>query len=243
VGIASSYIIRVYLAARWTRSSVVAIIPSLLIERLFDALWLAMGIGLTSLFFPLPKDLARAGEVLGGFILVGAAVVAWAILRQKKPQAEPRVEMPCRWKAVVKIKSFVQRLEHGLRSVGRSYLILAALGLSVLKLILQGLAFLSLLWDYAFPFSLWVMLSIFLIAYIGISLPSTPAGVGVFQLLCVAGLRYFGVSKPTASAFALLAFVVLTAPLTLAGFVAVTRSGLSLRQIRHEITALKEARR
>jgi len=67
--------------------------------------------------------------------------------------------------------------------------------------------------------------------------------VGVFQLLCVAGLRYFGVSKPTASAFALLAFVVLTAPLTLAGFVAVTRSGLSLRQIRHEITALKEARR
>lgn len=231
----TGYIVRVYLAARWSRRSIAMVIPSLLIERFFDVLWLALGIGLTSLFFPLPQHLSRAGELLGGVILVAIAGLVWTIVRKKEAAAEREVGRFWRWKAAIKIRSFLQRLGDGVRGIGRSYLILAALGLSIVKLILQCLAFLALLQAYAFDFSLSIRLAIFLIAYIGISMPSTPAGVGVFQLLCSAGLRLFGVPKPVASGFALLAYVVLTAPLTLAGFIAVTRSGLSWRQIRREI--------
>ena len=116
---------------------------------------------------------------------------------------------------------------------------LTALGLSILKLIIQALAFLAVLEAYDFPFSIWVKLTVFLIAYIGISMPSTPASMGVFQLFCVAGLQFFAVPKPAASGFALVAFVALTAPLSLAGFWAVTRNGVTWRQMREAIRRWK----
>ncbi len=61
------------------------------------------------------------------------------------------------------------------------------------------------------------------------------AMIWIFSNFCVAGLRLFGTRKEAASAFALLAFVVLTVPLFRAGFFAVAQSGMSLRQFRDEI--------
>ena len=236
----AGYIVRVYLAARWSGNSIAAVLPSLLIERLFDSLWLAAGFAVASLFFPLPGKLARSGDILGGLLLAAIVVVGWTILRKEKPRPEPKPERACRWKGVVRVQAFVRRLGQGVRGLGRSPLVLAGLGLSIVKLLLQALSFFLLLQAYGFPFSFWTKLAVFLVAYIGMSMPSTPAGLGVYQVLCAAGLRYFGVPKPAASSFALLSYVVLTAPLSLAGFIAVTRSGLSLRQIRHELGAWQQ---
>ena len=230
----AGYAIRIYLASRWLGSGLAPVIPSLLIERLFDGLWLAIGIGLLTLFFPLPEHLARAGGFLVGFIVVGAVIVTWIILRSRKEGAGPPPVF-FRWKAVRHVKRFINEINHGIRSIGRSQVILAALLLSIVKLVLQAGAFLCVLSAYDFTFSFWVKMAIFMITYIGISVPSTPASLGVFQLFCAAGLRFFGVAKPAASGFALLAYVVLTVPLALAGFIAVTQSGLTLSQVRHEI--------
>jgi glycosyltransferase 2 family protein len=231
----AGYIIRVYLASRWSGNTAAAVIPSLFIERLFDVLWLALGIGLTTLFFPLPKKFARTGEVLSGVILLAVVAVVWTSAHKKKAAGEQKDGNVSRWKTVVRARAFVARMAQGLRAIGRSRLILAALGLSILKLLLQILAFLCLLRAYTFSFSLWVQLAVFLISYIGISMPSTPAGMGVFQFVCAAGLRFLGIPKPMASGFALLAYVVLNAPLSIAGFIAVTRSGLSLHQMRQAV--------
>jgi uncharacterized membrane protein YbhN (UPF0104 family) len=214
--------------------SVAAIIPSLLIERLFDGLWLAVGIGCLILFFPLPEDLRQAGTVLGLMIVAGAVILAWIVLR-KREQDPARTGGFYRWKLLAKISRFMNKLEIGLRSIGRSVLILAALGISLLKLALQALAFFSVLNAYDFGFSFWAKMVVFLVTYVGISLPSTPASLGVFQLFCAAGLMHFGVAKPQASGFALMAYVVLTAPLALAGLVASAQSGLTLRQVRCEM--------
>lgn len=235
----AGYIIRVYLASAWTKATIAEVLPSLLIERLFDSFWLALGIGLTAFFFPLPSKLARTGEILGGFIVAGVAMITWTTFRKRKPRSTQRPARFSHSKTVLRLHSFLQRLAQGLRSIGRSNLILAALGLSIIKLIIQCLAFLALLHAYALQFSLWTQLAVFIIAYIGISMPSTPAGIGVFQLLCVAGLRFFGVPKPVASGFALLAYVVLTLPLAIAGLIAVTQSGLTLRSIRRQISQWK----
>lgn len=237
----AGYVLRVYLASRWLGRGLATVIPSLLIERLFDALWLALGIGFTTLFFPLPKDFARTGEVLGGMLLLGIAVVGWTILRNGRAAKASRGGRLARSKLVVKARAFIHRLGEGLRGIGRSQLLWAALALSVLKLVLQGLSFLALVQAYNFPFPLRVKLAVFLIAYIGLSMPSTPAALGVFQLVCAAGLHFFGVSKSEASGFALLAYVVLTVPLAVAGLVAVMRSGLTWRQIRAEVGSWKAA--
>jgi uncharacterized protein (TIRG00374 family) len=230
----AGYLIRLYVASRWLGASVARIIPSLLIERLFDAFWLALGIGFATLFFPVPGEFTRAGEVLGGAIVAGVVVVAWVIFHKRSASTEAPPSGWFRWKPLRRLASFLERLTQGVRSIGRSNLILAALGLSIVKLLLQALAFLSLLSAYRFSFSLWIQLAIFLFAYVGISMPSTPASLGVFQLCCAAGLRFFGVPRPAASGFALLAYVVLTAPLSIAGFIAITRTGLTWRQVRTE---------
>ncbi|HTL56671.1 MAG TPA: lysylphosphatidylglycerol synthase transmembrane domain-containing protein [Candidatus Limnocylindrales bacterium] len=232
----AGYVVRIYLAARWLGSGIAAVIPSLLIERLFDGLWLAIGIGFVVLFFPLPQQLARTGEVLGGVILSGGVVVSWMVLRRKHDRGDEQPRSPMlHWKPVRQLQFLFENLENGIRSIGQSGLIVIALGLSILKLILQALAFLAVIQAYGFGFSLWVNLTVFLITYIGISLPSTPASMGVFQLFCVEGLRFFGVPKPAATACALVAYVVLTAPLAIAGFIAVAQSGLTLRQVRREV--------
>jgi hypothetical protein len=78
---------------------------------------------------------------------------------------------------------------------------------------------------YGFLLPFWVQTAVFLVATVGISVPSTPAGAGVFQLSCVAGLTLFSVPKPAASGFALLAFAVLTVPLSMLGLLPSSRRG------------------
>jgi uncharacterized protein (TIRG00374 family) len=228
----AGYLLRLYLVSRWLEREVATVIPSLVIERLFDSLWLALCIGATVFFFPLPTNLSRVGAGLGAAIVGGAVLVLWLSLRESRPGAAGRRRRTWRWKPLRKAADFCERIANGLRSIGRSYILWTAFALSALKLILTALGFLFLLWSYGFAFPLVISLGVFLMAYVGISMPSTPASIGVFQLFCVEGLRFFGVAKPVASGFALLAFVAWTVPLTIGGFIALAQSGITWRQLR-----------
>src|SRR5215468_442482 len=48
-------LVRAYLVSRWTKTHLSSIAPSIIVERLFDGVWLATGIAITALLFPLPK--------------------------------------------------------------------------------------------------------------------------------------------------------------------------------------------
>ncbi len=238
------YLIRIYLVSRWLGAPISAVIPSLLVERLFDGFWLALGIGITALFIPLPLELVRAAEILGALIVSGTGLMALLLfLRARRNEAvRPRdSKQGIRARLCQKISVFTGRLLDGLRGIGHSRWLGPAVALSVAKLLVQALTFLTLLWAYGFHMPFWVEFAVFAIACVGISLPSTPASAGVFQLFCVAGLTLFGVPKPTATGFALLAFVLITAPLATAGFFAVTSTGLSWRQLRQEAARLRSA--
>lgn len=235
------YVIRVYLAAHWLGVGLARVLPSLLVERLLEGLWLASGIGLVALFVPLPPAVLRTGRVLAGFVGGGILVISAVMVYRRLRGSGSEVSQAQRRGWLGRIAGFVERMVAGIRGIGAVRLLVAGGALSLLKLAVQGLAFVSLLWAYGFQLSGWVQVAVFLVACVGISLPSTPASVGVFQLFCVAGLEAFGVPKPAATSFALLAFVVLTAPLALGGFIAVAHSGLTLRQIRQEVGRWKEA--
>jgi uncharacterized protein (TIRG00374 family) len=217
------YIVRIFLMSRWLKTRFTSVVPSLLVERLLDGIWLALGIGITAACFPLPSGISHIAKVWAGIIAFGLIAGAWIVFRTNNASAT-------QWKWVVAIDHLLEQV----RVIGRSRLIVAGLAISLLKLMAQCLAFLFVLWAYGFDFPIGVQLAIFVIAYVGMSIPSTPASVGVFQLFCIAGLEMFHVAKPIATGFSLLAFVVLTIPLTIAGFIALGQSGVTLSQVRRE---------
>jgi len=50
-------VLRTYLVSRWAPARFAAVIPSILVERFFDAIWLALAFGITVLVVPLPGTL------------------------------------------------------------------------------------------------------------------------------------------------------------------------------------------
>jgi glycosyltransferase 2 family protein len=214
------YAVRVFLMSRWLGVRITSVVPSLLVERLLDGIWLALGVGIAAACFPLPPGISHVAKVWAGIIVFGLIAGAWIMFRRQSSLS--------RWKIIRPIDHMLEEV----RTIGRSGVLASALAISLLKFVAQCLAFLFVLWAYGLHFPVGVQLAIFVIAYVGMSIPSTPASVGVFQVFCIAGLELFHVPKPVATGFSLLAFVVLTVPLTIAGFIALGQSGLTLRQIR-----------
>ena len=69
--------------------------------------------------------------------------------------------------------------------------------------------------------------------------PQMPGNVGTFQALAVAGIRLFGYDKAIATGFATLLFVVVTAPLWIAGFIALTATRMRLDDIQKAVNEHK----
>lgn len=228
------YVIRIYLVSRWAEADAATVAPSLLVERLFDGFWLALGIGLAAIFFPLPGVIEVTAKIWIGIIVFGLAVGVLILFRSPRPGRRAVRRKIARPKWVAKLYKAINRAFEQLRAIGRSWLLPAGLGVSFLKLAVQFFAFVCLFQAHHFRFPIMIQMAVFLVAYAGLSMPSTPASVGVFQLFCIAGLRMFNVPKEEAAGFALLAFGVLTLPLSLAGFFALAQSGLTLNQIRTE---------
>ena len=63
-----------------------------------------------------------------------------------------------------------------------------------------------------------------------------PPNVGTYQFFTVVGLRLFGVDKTLATGFSIVVFVLLTLPLWVIGYFALSRSGMTLSQIKMKIS-------
>ncbi|MGH7940699.1 MAG: lysylphosphatidylglycerol synthase transmembrane domain-containing protein [Limisphaerales bacterium] len=231
------YLVRCLLAARWMNVNLISIFPSLIVERLWDGLWLAFGIGLAAVFSPLPSDVARAAKVFGTLVIAGAAAMILVLLRRSRGGTPAGGAMPLKsgTNLFQRIHLAFGRLTEGVRQIVRSGILLPVLGLSLLKLAIQAVAFLGFLRAYHLTLPLPDAMVIFLAGYLGICVPSTPAGTGMFQLFVVAALAVFGINKSLAAGFALAAFVSITVPLATAGFFALAQSGLSLGEVRKNL--------
>ncbi len=237
------YVIRIFMASRSLGKSVSAVVPSLLIERMLDGWWLGVGIVLLTFFVTMPGYIIRARNILGSVLLAGAALLLAMTLSRRKHAGGAGAPLRAGWRLLGSFESFFGRVVSGVRAIGGSHVLPAVVVLSALKLMVQGLAYYGVIWMYGLQISVWTGLAVFLIAYLGITVPSTPASAGVFQFFSVLGLELFGVPKLTASGLSLVAFVVLTAPLAAAGAWAVATSGMKWRELRSELDALRERMR
>jgi hypothetical protein len=87
-----------------------------------------------------------------------------------------------------------------------------AFALSLAFLMAQMLAFWLVLRGYGLNVSIWTSATVLMIVHLGTAVPNAPANVGTYQFFCVLALTLFGVEKTAATAFSVIAFVILTIP-------------------------------
>ena len=221
--------LRAYLLSRQVSLPPVRVIPSMAVERLFDGIWLAAGLGLTALFVPLPKILLEAGDILAVVVLVGAGLFAHLAFRGTRGSTSSMTS-PLRLRAAL-VSLWTQMVE-GLREIGVTRASFFAFLISFLVVSFQALAFWLVMWGYGLKLSLWVGTAVFLIVHLGTAIPNAPANIGAYQFFTVAGLALFGVGKTLASGFSVVVFILLTAPLWAIGALALAYSGTTLAAVR-----------
>lgn len=229
---------RAFLVSRWIPAPFVRIIPSMALERLFEGVWLAAGIGLTAILVPLPGNLVRSADVLGVAVLVlTAAFVLFVFRTPKTPRAGPDGAVSRRgW--IGRARSALRGLGDGFREIGLTRNTYLAFGISLGLFVFQALSFWLILIGYGIGLSFWVGAAVFLIIHFGTALPNAPANVGSYQFFCVLGLTLFGVDKTVATGFSVVVFVLLTLPLLLLGALALGRSGTTLSSLRKDLRGL-----
>jgi glycosyltransferase 2 family protein len=234
-------LVRSYIASLWMRAGFVTIIPSIVMERLFDGVWIAMGVGLAATLAPLPENLIKAGETFDAVIALLVVLFIYLVLRRPRPRrsGRPAGRGAPRWKPLRAIAGFFRRLSEGLRAASRTKEFYLAFALSLPFLALQAITLWLIMLGYGLRLSFWVGVAVYVIVGLGTALPNTPANIGSYQFFTVLGLTLFGVDKTSATGFSLVVFTLLSLPPLIIGFLALSRSGLGLAAILEELRRLE----
>ena len=218
----SGEVIRCYLQRRWSGLPLSVVVSSAIIERLMDGIWLVLGFWAVGYFVSLPRLLVEGSKVLVVVLAAACVLLAMAILFKKRAQAAVS-----RWRMLRHIVAGVHRM-------GNSGSFVGAFVLSLAYLALQVLPIWFLMLGYGIDLSIGVACAVLVILRLGTVIPQAPGNMGSFQALTVVGLQLFGVDREVATGFATLAFLVVTVPLWLGGFIALIATRMRLGQIHRD---------
>ncbi len=210
-------VIRSFLQARWSGVPFTVVLSSVVIERLFDGVWLIGGFFVTSLFVELPPVLVYGSRILGVILLILGALLAFAVFRRE--QAEKWLNP--------KLRHHLNALE----SMGRGQSFYRAFFISFLYLALQVGPIYFIQRGFGLDLGFAACAAILVILRIGSVPPQAPGNVGSFQAFAILGTMLFGVDRQAATGYATLLFIVITVPLWVVGFVALLATKMKLRQL------------
>ena len=106
-------LVRGFLVSRWLSVRLISIIPSMVVERLLDGVWLALGIGLAALAVQLPRSIIVAADVLGTVVLLGTVLFMYLVLHRRRPPAEKPSRAIATWRPVRLLVTFIDRIAGG----------------------------------------------------------------------------------------------------------------------------------
>ncbi len=216
-------VIRSFLQARWSGVPFSVVVSSVVIERLFDGVWLIASFFVASFFVQLPDLLVVGSRILAVLLVAIGCLLAFAIL------AKDRAE---RW---IQRTIWAQGFHHllaALASMSKSPSFYRSFLLSGLYLALQAAPIFFLSSGFQLGLTLGECAILLVIVRLGAVPPQAPGNVGTFQWLVVMGVMLFGVERETAVGYATLLFLVITVPLWVVGFVALLATKMKLSQLR-----------
>jgi uncharacterized protein (TIRG00374 family) len=226
-------IVRAYLVSKWYSKKFSEIVPSMVVEHLFEGIWLALGIGMATVFLRLPSYVERGAQLFGLGVVVLAGVSFWALLRKHTPHS--RSEEVLRRRLMGKIGCFMRELSIGMKRIGISGRFFIALGVTLFSIICQVVALWLVAIAYGIDLAVWRAAVVLVIIRVGVVIPNAPANLGAYQFFAALGMELLGgVGRSTATGFALILFFVLMAPTWITGFFALSQSGTTLFRLQHE---------
>jgi uncharacterized protein (TIRG00374 family) len=228
---------RAFILAKREGVTASATFSNVMLERVFDGLTV---VGFLSLALwidpPATKDirLAEATALLAACAFVGAVIVAMVVAyREQQVLRIARAVLKSAPPRLTELAvALVERLARGLHCLKRPRETLLVILLSVViwsaEVVVYVLAQRSIGLSISPPGLALVMA----ILSLGLTVPSAPGFVGVYEGLIIASVGWYGVSGPLAPAFAIIMHLIHYVPGTLFGLIATWRNGLHLRELR-----------
>ncbi len=216
-------VIRCFLQARWAQIHFTVSLSSAMIERLLDGVWLILGFYAASFFVQLPKILLVGSRILAVLLALIAVLFVLAVYYHSHAR---RIIHKSKW------ADELLALADAMYAMANAPSFYVAIVLSLLYLVLQVIPIWAVMKGYDLDLSLGAAAVVLVMLRLGSIPPQMPGNVGTFQALAVAGVRLFGYDKADATGFATLLFVVVTAPLWIGGFIALTATRMKLDDIR-----------
>lgn len=225
-------VIRCYLQGRWSGLPLTVVLSSALIERIFDGFWLLVCLIFTMQFVHLEEIYTSIAIILALVVFLGGALLAGAMFFKHQTRAALANH---RWLSKLNV------LLEDLYIIGHSrFLLLSALA-SLPYLLIQVLPIYALIQGYSIPLNLAQSFAVMIILRLASVIPQLPGNLGTFQAAAVVGLSHvFGVDEGLAKRFSFVMWAVITAPLLIAGFIALAVTGLNLKELRSEAEATSE---
>jgi glycosyltransferase 2 family protein len=234
-------VLRIYLVSRWARARFSAVVPSILVERFFDAIWLTLAFGITVLTVPLPKYLVNAEAILGITAITATLLFIYLVFRKGRGGKLGSSPARSHWHPLAGVSRFLDKMAEGIGEIGRSRFFYSSFAASFFLLVGQILSFWLVMLAYGLELSFWHGAAVFLIVHIGTIIPSAPSNVGTYQFFTVVGLTLFGINKTLATSFSVVVFLILTIPLWAIGMLVFGRLGLSLKKVQTEVALLTKS--
>jgi len=229
-------VIRPALLARRVGFGVTPALSSVVLERLFDMLFVILCFLALSLIYPLPHDLRRAAMLLGVAALVGFAVLLLA--QRNRSRAERLLDAVLGYLPAAMgraVRPLASGFFDALGALQSGRIVATVIGYSMLLWTANALPFMFALLALGIdvPLVPAALASIVIVAAF-VFMPQAPGFLGTWQAACVLALDLFGVSKDLSVGFSLLTWLVgMTVNVGLGG-IFMAREDLSMRQLVHE---------
>jgi glycosyltransferase 2 family protein len=228
-------LVRCFLLAKSTEIPISVTFASALIERIFDGIWLMACFLITLHMGKLPGVLVKGGYFLGALIVVLGVVLAYAMYaKQQSLDAMFGIAWP-KW---------FHTLIEDLHLIGHSRYLYYAFGISGLYLLAQILPIYCLVQANLLPVPWMASFTMMVLLRLSSVVPQAPGNLGAFQWVAARTLMMFGLGTALAKRFSLILWAVVTLPLIVIGFFAITMEGLNLSHLHKEATgAAKDSRK
>jgi hypothetical protein len=216
--------VRGFLVSRWTQLPFSVSMASVLIERVFDGMWMWLGLWLSLKYVEMPKRLGYVNDGLGLFVLGGAVILGLALFRPRPPRSALRRSG---W------RHYLAVLMDDLARIGHSRYLYFALLQSVPYLLLQVLPIWAAFQAYGFDLGLGAAFALMLILRLSSVVPQAPVNLGFFQILTKEFLeRAYNVDSSEAARFSLILWAAIKLMPLVAGFIALAITGAKLGELR-----------